>query len=260
MNKRNAVIRAIAVSALAILVSNPVLSNEKPVVRDAPAPESVLFIGNSFIYYNNSLHSHVRKLTQSIYPKKAKGYLFKAMTISGSYLADHAPGVDHMLKDYTHKKKKGPWGLVVLQGHSREPINRKKADGFKKSARLLDRKIRDAGAKTAFFMTWAYKKKPKMAKPLSDAYTRIGNELKALVIPVGLAFDLARTSDPSMEPYIEDGKHPSVLGTYLAASVIFATLYGKSPVGAPYTAGLRKQEAEFAQTTAWKAVQTYFGK
>lgn len=260
MINRNAVIRAIAVSVLAIVVSKPVLSNETPVVRDAPAPKSVLFIGNSFIYYNNSLHAHVRKLTQSVFPVKAKGYLFKAMTISGSYLGDHAPGADHMLKTYTHKKKKGPWDLVILQGQSRAPINRKKAAAFQKSARLLDRKIRDAGARTAFFMTWAYKNKPKMAKPLSDAYTRIGNDLKALVVPVGLAFDLARTNDPGMELYIKDKKHPSRLGTYLAASVFFATLYGKSPVGAPYTAGLSRQEAKFAQTTAWTAVQTYFGK
>ena len=99
-----------------------------------------------------------------------------------------------------------------------------------------------------------------MRKPLSDAYTSIGNELDALVAPVGLAFDNARLSDPTMELYASDGKHPSLLGTYLAATVFFATFYEKSPVGASYTAGLSAREVEFAQSIAWKTVQQYIGK
>lgn len=50
--------------------------------------------------------------------------------------------------------------------------------------------IREAGSKTVLFMTWAYKDKPKMARPLADAYTKMDNELNALVVPVGLAFDI----------------------------------------------------------------------
>lgn len=260
MFRKNVLLVAMAVFALAVLGPRPVLADETPVVRDAPAPKTVLFLGNSYIYYNNSLHNHFRKLTQSVFKEDAKTFFFKSMTISGSYLSNHEPGADHMIEKYIHKKKKGPWDLVVLQGQSREPINKKKKDAFQKSARLLDEKIREAGAKTVFFMTWAYKNKPEMAKPLRDAYTRIGNELKALVVPVGLAFDLARTSDPDMELYAKDKRHPSLLGTYLTANVFFATLYGKSPVGAAYMAGLSDKEVKFAQMTAWKAVQAYLKK
>jgi hypothetical protein len=32
-----------------------------------------------------------------------------------------------------------------------------------------------------------------------------------------------------------DGSHPTALGTHLAASAFYATLYGKSPVGLPTT-------------------------
>lgn len=258
MNARKFVIQAIAVSILAVVAWRPALSEAQPAVRDAPAPKTMLFIGNSFVYYNNSLHNHVRKLVQSLDPENAKAYFFKSMTISGSYLADHVLGAEGMIAGYTHKKKKGPWELVVLQGQSREPINKKKADQFRESAQGLDAMIRAAGSRTVLFMTWAYKDKPAMAKPLQDAYTRMGNELKALVIPVGLAFDLARATDPAMELHAEDKRHPSPLGTYLTASVFYATLYGKSPVGAPYTAGLGDAEAKFAQTIAWKAVRQYF--
>jgi hypothetical protein len=107
-------------------------------------------------------------------------------------------------------------------------------------------------------MTWAYKAAPQMIGPLSDAYTGVGSELDALVVPVGLAFARAGWSNPTMELYAGDGKHPSLLGTYLAASVFFATFYGKSPVGASYTAGLSAREAKFAQTIAWEIVQEYF--
>lgn len=149
---------------------------------------------------------------------------------------------------------------MVLQGQSREPINKKKSAQFQASARQLDQLIRDTGSKTALFMTWAYKDKPEMAQPLATAYTRMGNELDALVVPVGLAFDLARTENPAMELYAKDKKHPSLLGTYLAANVFFATLYGQSPIGASYRAGLSDTEAAFAQDIAWKTVQGYFGK
>ncbi len=80
--------------------------------------------------------------------------------------------------------------MVVLQGQSREPINKKKSEQFQASAQQLDQMIREAGSKTVLFMTWAYKDKPKMARPLADAYTKMDNELNALVVPVGLAFDI----------------------------------------------------------------------
>ena len=206
------------------------------------------------------MHNHLRKLTKSLISKDKKKFFFKSMTISGSYLSDHAMGAEGMISRYTHKKKKGPWELVVLQGQSREPINPKKSDKFKSAAKDLDAMIRKAGAKTVLFMTWAYKKKPEMAGPLRDAYTKLGNELNALVVPAGAAFERARLKNPNMELYAKDGKHPSVLGTYLVANVFFSALFDKSPVGAKYTAGLTPEEAAFAQNIAWRTVSEYYGR
>ena len=120
--------------------------------------------------------------------------------------------------------------------------------------------IRDAGSKTALFMTWAYKHKPEMAGPLRDAYTKRGNALNALVIPAGMAFESARLQNAGMELYAKDKKHPSLLGAYLIANVFFATLYDQSPIGAGYTAGLTGEEAAFAQKIAWETVTDYFGR
>ena len=79
-------------------------------------------------------------------------------------------------------------------------------------------------------------------------------------MPVGLVLERARLANPSMELYAADGKHPSKLGSYLAASVFFAALYGESPQGASYTAGLNDEAASFAQTIAWETVQAFFNR
>jgi hypothetical protein len=221
------------------------------------APKSVLFIGNSFTYYNNSLHMHLRNLVKSGFPKLTKELHFKAMTISGAYLANHALGAQGMIERYEHPNNDGPWDVVVLQGYSRGPIQDKTAESFRASATQLDASIRRAGSQTVLFMTWAYKDQPEMTAPLDLAYTKMGSALGALVVPVGLAFELARQQHPGMELYTEDLKHPSLLGTYLAANVFYATLYGESPIGSSYTAGLSPEKAAFAQRVAWQVSQSY---
>ena len=254
MKVRIFIVIGIILSALLFLMT------ERPKLSEISAPKTILFVGNSFTNYNNSLHHHVRELAVSLHPpEEAKKFFFKAITISGGHLSDHVIGAKGMIMNHKSKKKKGPWDVVVLQGHSKEPIKAKKIGRFRASAAQLDAWIRDAGSKTVLFMTWAYKHKPEMAQPLAEAYTQLGYELDALVVPVGLAFELARIENPEMELYTEDRVHPSLLGTYLAANVFVATLYRLSPVGASYWAGLHQEEAEFAQQIAWKTVQTYFG-
>jgi hypothetical protein len=236
---------------LAAGFTTAVVAADAPKIKEAPSPKRIMLIGNSFYYYNNSLHNHLRKIVRSVFTENPKDYYLKSMTISGSYLSDHALGSDGMIKSRK-------WDVVILQGQSREPINPKKSAKFEKAARALDGMIRAAGAKTVFFMTWAYKHKPEMSEPLAEAYTRIGNELDALVAPVGLAFARDRAEAPATELYQPDRKHPSLLGTYLAACVLYATLYRKTPVGVAYTAGLSDADAAMAQRVAWETTQAYF--
>ena len=254
---RGAVFWSVVVIAASVLIPVLFFTGEEPVGRDPPAVKTVLFLGNSFVYANDGLETHLTKLTKSVFPENAGVFLFESMTKGGAKLSDHVLRAEDMITNYSHKRKNGPWDLVVLQGQSSEPMHGTRADRFEEAARQLDRKIRASGSRTAFFMTWAYKSRPQMISPLSSAYYRVGQDLGALVVPVGLAFDDARLSNPDMELYAGDGKHPSLLGTYLAANVFFATLYGKSPVGASYTAGLGGRKAKFAQSIAWKTVQGY---
>ncbi|MFT4511352.1 MAG: hypothetical protein ACI89X_004275 [Planctomycetota bacterium] len=50
--------------------------HEAPVVRAANGalqPQNVLFVGNSFTYYNNSLHNHYRKLVRAARGRQWQG-------------------------------------------------------------------------------------------------------------------------------------------------------------------------------------------
>lgn len=225
-----------------------------PKVTHIEAPMHVLFVGNSFSYYNDSLHGHLRLLVEAADPSRAKDYVFKSMTISGAYLADHAGGLPYVLESR-------PWDLVILQGQSTEPMasDHAKSERFRATARGFDGLIRASGAKAAFFMTWAYRGKPAMTEALAEGYEAIGNELGDLVVPAGLAFQRAHQERPALVLHFKDGKHPSLAGTYLAACTFYAALYGKSPVGNSYTADLDPETAKYLQGIAWETVRSYYG-
>lgn len=226
----------------------------KPRVTRVEPPSHVLFVGNSYNYYNNSLHGHVRGMVQAADAAAAKSKTFKSMTLSGGYLAEHEGALPGMLK---FRK----WDVVVLQGQSTEPMGRDAARTatFREYARKYDQQIRASGARTAFFMTWAYQDKPEMTAPLARGYEEIGNELGALVVPVGLAFERAIKERPSLVLHFKDKEHPSMAGTYLAAATFYGALYG-TPVGNAYTADLDADTVKFLQGIAWETVQEYYGR
>jgi uncharacterized protein DUF4886 len=226
-----------------------------PKVTGIEAPHHVLFVGNSFSYYNDSLHGHLRKLVESADPAHGKDYVFKSMTISGAFLYEHAGGLPYVLQSRK-------WDLVILQGNSQEPMpsNPAHAERFRSTARSFDSLIHAFGGKTAFFMTWAYQGKPEMTDALAGAYEGIGNELDDLVVPVGLAFRNSLARRPELVLHFKDHMHPSMAGTYLAACTFYAALYGKSPAGNAYTADLDAETAKFLQGVAWDTVRAYYGK
>ena len=97
-----------------------------------------------------------------------------------------------------------------------------------------------------------------MTDELAEAYTKAGNDNNAFVIPAGLAFARSKKERPQLNLYAVDKRHPSLAGTYLAASTIYGALFKKSPVGLKYTAGLDEETAKFLQTVAWDAAQDYY--
>ena len=165
-------------------------------------------------------------------------------------MPEHAGGFKNVLSG-------DDWDVVVLQGHSLGPISADTAEPFRKAARKFAKTARKRGTRPVFFMTWAYSDKPEMTAQLDKAYTDIGQELGAEVVPVGLAFARVTSERPDIALRTADARHPSLAGTYLAACTFFAALYGRSPEGLDYDAGLDGDTARYLQRVAWQVVQDY---
>lgn len=239
------------VCLLLLCLFAPAQSMAEADTRPASAPDSILFVGNSFTFYNNAIYSHLRKLLMAEDPATRQSIFLKSMTISGAVLADHEGGLEQMLD-------LRPWHTIVLQGHSLEAIDPERKDGFVSSLAAFSKLIRERGARPVLFMTWAYSDRPEMTQELDRAFTALGRQQDMMVIPVGLAFAQALRDIPGVALHTEDRIHPSLAGTYLAAAVFYSALYGKSPEHLEYDAGLDSTTAHKLRQVAWSATRDYY--
>jgi hypothetical protein len=132
----------------------------------------------------------------------------------------------------------------------------------------FDGVIRKHGGHTALLWLPAVVKPNPLAD--SDMFRRteemmlsVGNEVKALIIPVGLAYQEAYRQRPGIKLQMDyDGSHPTVAGQYLAAGVVYASLYGRSPVGNPYDyfGALDQDTKALVQKVADDTVRKFFGR
>src|SRR4029077_17130091 len=110
-----------------------------------------------------------------------------------------------------------------------------------------------AGAKTVLYMTWARQHAPESQQAITDAYTNIGRDLGATVVPVGVAWQsfLRKHDKPALHD--RDQSHPTVAGSYLAACVFLAALFKEDPVGIDCEVdGLTEKDLVLLQKTAWR--------
>lgn len=205
------------------------------------APLKVLFIGNSFTA-RNDLPGLVARLAA------ARGKVLEHQLISagGASLRTHwnAGAAGQAIRD-------GGYDRVVLQEQSTLPV--KNARRMHENVRLFDALIKTAGAQTILYMTWARRNAPQSQQVITDAYRGIGQELTTTVVPVGLAWQrfLAKHDQPVLHD--KDQSHPTLAGSYLAAYVFLAVLFGESPVGIPgEVAGLSEKDLALLQKVAWQ--------
>ena len=149
--------------------------------------------------------------------------------------------------------------LAIMMDCSQCPIHPQLKSVFAEFSKKHSATVRKHGAVPVYFMSWAYADKPEMTAELAEAYTRAGNDDGVFVVPVGLAFAKSIERRPELNLYAADKRHPSMAGTYLAATTLYAALFKTSPVGLKYAAGLDDATAKHLQTVAWDTVQDYFG-
>jgi hypothetical protein len=204
-------------------------------------PLKVLFIGNSFTARND-----LPGLIASLAAARNKSMEHRLISSGGASLRTHwnAGGALKSINE-------GGYDHVVLQEQSTLPIKNAKRMG--ENVRLFDAAIKEAGAKTILYMTWARQHAPETQQAITDAYAGIGRELAATVVPVGTAWQrfLSRYDHPALHD--RDQSHPTAAGSYLAACVFLAVLFKENPVGIESPVkGLNAEDQALLQKTAWQ--------
>lgn len=213
-----------------------------------PAPRKILFIGDSFTYFQDGIYTHFEKLAASANPPLA--VTTGESVVGGAFL--------HRLwdrKEPVAAIDTAAYDVVVLQ----EDIPETTVADFREYARKFVAEVRRNHARPVLFMAWAY---PRLGwismAEIAQAHRDAAKELNVDVAPVGLAWQEAAKQRPNMNMYGPDREHPSIYGTYLATCVIYATIYNRDPSGAIYApTGIASEEASFLQRIAWKTIQDY---
>ncbi|HLQ76054.1 MAG TPA: hypothetical protein VK210_01800 [Terriglobia bacterium] len=219
-------------------------------VSQGPANQrgDVLFIGDSFTYYQSGLDFHFERAAASATPP----LVIKAnsSTQGGAPLKTlwDIPGPRAAIEN-------GGYKIVVLQ----EDLSETTVANFRDYARRFVGEIRKAGARPILLMAWAYKRLGWISmEQIAQAHRDAAKELDADVAPVGLAWQKVMMERPAMDMYASYREHPSIYGTYLATLVVYATVYQQNPTGLSYRPqGIGADDAAFLCGIAWQTVQEY---
>lgn len=214
-------------------------------------PQNILFIGNSYTYFNGGIPNHLQSMVLESYPEFT--FYSDAITMGGATLQSHYSNTNTI-----STIQNGHWDYIILQEQSTRPVDNPEL--FYQYAELMDEVIRDSGSKTMFFMTWARDYNPEMIEELTNAYNSIGEQLNAEVCPVGRAWELSLDVDPEIELYSNDGSHPNTSGTYLATCMFYSCLFGETPIGIEFVndENINNEVRDYLQLIAWEAYNLYF--
>ena len=227
--------------------------------------DSVLFMGNSYTH-GNGVPMLFDKLARSV----GDTFYVESITKGGYTLDSHVNDPNHIAK-LTQRK----WSFVFLQDQSQVPTIDLYFNALSlPSALILDSYVRSQNscAKTLFFMTWgrrfggqqcdlgnancsvAFTDFNHMQDTLKSRYRQLAQHIDGGVSPAGEAWRLALQDTTGLVLHAGDGSHANLMGSYLAACTHYASVTGKSPMGASYTAGISATWARYLQRKAAEAV------
>lgn len=221
----------------------------------------ILLIGNSYTYYHD-----LPQVVQEIAATQKMKIAYTAFHPGGARLNRHLKN-----EEVIAAIRRGIWDYVILQEQSAAPAMPTEvvAKEVYPAARSLDSLVHahNPQAQVVFYMTWGHKdgcQVPLPDYPLISTYDGMQERLKtsylemtyqnnAWCAPVGMAWQRVRKERPDYVLYWPDRSHPSPLGTYLAANVIFSTIYQR-PYQTTVTKGIPAEQAEYIQQVAQQTV------
>lgn len=192
----------------------------------------LLWIGNSFSF-TNDIPGIVKDIAASQQVKLSVTRFLKP----GERFSGHLKN-----KELVNALKRGGWDYVILQGFSSTPAYSTESviHDIYPYAHTLDSlaKVHSPNVHIIYYMTWGHKygNVRQTDYPLDDTYELMQERIKTTYLemthanngwcaPVGMAWWRTRTEHPEYQLYVANCFHPSLLGSYLSANVIFTTIY-----------------------------------
>lgn len=222
-----------AVSVADVSVRDDAAREDDASVRDGGASDHsgaarrVLFVGNSYTYVND-LPAMIASMARG---SASDALSTDAVVVGGATLQMHWQSTGG------RERLQAGASEVVLQGQSVEPLYQPAV--FAQYADEFGALARAVSARPVWFATWARRADSDVyAEPFSGgtpaamtaalereyaaAATRNGGALAR----VGEAWRRSLASRPALALHSDDGSHPTVAGTYLAACVMYAAIFG----------------------------------
>lgn len=183
----------------------------------------VLFIGNSYLYFND-----IPGMVQAI-ADSANGEEIAFAIIASPNLAL----IDHWKNGNARQTVRADdWTWVILQqGPSSVDLNR---DTLRIAAKLFADEVAVVKGKTALFSAWPAADRAQDFDRAIESYALAAADVNGTLLPVAAAWVSTMKKNPSIQLYA-DGLHPSVEGAYLSSLVLYAKIIGKDPRSAVTT-------------------------
>jgi hypothetical protein len=224
----------------------------------------VLFLGNSYTFYNN-----MPDLVSEIALSLDDTLNATSNTPGGWTLQSHAAQNSSSLQALNQQN----WDFVVVQAQSQEPSfppAQVEQQTYPYAQSLVDSILaNDSCSEPMFFMTWGRKNGDAvngvgypaiatyegMQSRLRNSYLEMGFDNDCSVSPVGMAWKKSIEQNPDFELYSGDGSHPNLAGSYLSACVFYSSIFKKSCEGSDFIPiGLDSADAVILQTIASSVV------
>jgi len=189
----------------------------------ASADLRLLFVGNS-LTYTNDLPAMTEALVEA--NSSLRDIYVESVSLPGFGLQDHWAG----LSNARERIAAGGWDYVILQ---QGPSATEGRPSLLDYTMRFSAEIKAVGGRPALYMVWPDHSRPFDFDGVSDSYRTAAAQVEGLVFPAGEAWRAAWAQDTTLALYGPDGFHPSRMGTYLAALVIFEQLTGENPLDLP---------------------------
>ncbi len=208
---------------------------------DAP-PLRVLFVGNSLTNAND-LPGRVAGLAAAT----GRRLEYKEVTFGGFNLEDHWNQGDARAALAT-----GSWNVVIMQqGPSALPESQ--VDLRTWAMRFAD-EARAVGTRPALLTVWPEDYRRSALSDVILSYRNAAEAAQAQLFPAGEAWHVAWACNARLPLYGPDGFHPSTLGTYAAALVVYGRLFKAPLLEASLRRGLKPATARLVQAAAERAL------